>query len=150
MRKSDKLYKRDLNQSMLYHCKGIYNIHIFVDMKFSVWCSEIKEGNQTPAQQGPIALQCLQGEESCAPWREGLPTVQRGSPVPGGLGRPQLWEGKSQPRKSGVPAVRHIPDWILGKSNLTKHQWGHRKAWRVCLKVREVLEDLVREQWLMA
>lgn len=43
-----------------------------------------------------------------------------------GLGRPQFWEGKSQPRESrvggrGVPAVRHFPGWIPGKSNLTKH-----------------------------
>lgn len=118
MRESDKLYKRDLHESVLYHCKRTYNIHIFVDMKCSVWCLEIKQGNQTPAQEGWITLQCLQGEESCALWRGRLPAVQRSPPVPGGLGSPSC--GKFQPRKCGVgdrgvPAVRHIPDWIPGK-----------------------------------
>lgn len=97
MRESDKLYKRDFDQSTLYHCNRIYNIHIFVDMKCSAWCSVIKQGNQTPAQQGPIALQCLQGEESCAPSStERLPGTR------GLVGRPQQWEGKAQPRESGA------------------------------------------------
>lgn len=151
MRESDKLYKRDLHQSMLYHCNRIYNIHIFVDMKCSTWCLEIKQGNQTLAQWGPIAFQCLQGEESCAPWRGRLPAVQRGSPVPGAWGGPSFGKGSPSPGKVGWEAggsllsdtsqagsqEKAISPSINGDTKKPGGCAGH------CVKVREALERLV-------
>lgn len=73
--------------------------------------------------------------------------MQRSSPVPGGLGSPSC--GKFQPRKCGVgdrgvPAVRHIPDWIPRKKQSHQASLEMPKSLEG-LKVREVLERLVEK-----
>jgi len=104
-------------------------------MKCSTWRSKIKWGNETSPQQGPIALPCLRGDESCAPWRRGLPAAQRSSLVPGGSGHPSSEGEAPAQRKQGGrlwgPCCQLLPRSDPGeKSDPAKHGWRSWKTQR--------------------